>query len=559
MFASLTGWSSSGHQIQAISTMSRKSLSRSSISCKQMAESRVLRYDFFNRCFVVDVTQTTTEGQAEEKQDEKHLLERRMAAVLGNNVCRSSLDQKEQQLSDFCLMLKLYPIGSFSPEFWQLFEESLLRFLSLPDQQFVVSDLTYLFHLISGTKRRPIKVLRRISDLICDPDTRMDLLEHKPRGQKNDRIAGKSITSGSLSEDLCLLIHSMCKTAFLDGPLLQHACDLLLRLQDRHLALRQVKRNTLTSCLIALGQMRFKHTGLLDAVTGSIPDTGSSRRPYHANELMALINTLAVVDHRPPDFEKVVQRFVIPVVTGSMDSISDPVLIQFFWSLAYFNLLDSHLVASILQPNGRIMSGIKNRVHQKDDSVWTEVAKLRQIRAVAVHEMGITDPKVVPQDDLLTDVSSDVRRRRAGDATAFATSVTDSLNLFLPKGVSMQTNVPTELGFEVDARFCVNVSLKALRLEEWVENKDGKLPDGFQVLNLLTCTFRSCLLSPTSEAEARQPVGQMLLQQRLLKKACNQSVVLIDDLSFVSKADAVARVNYLQQKIRQTVCDATFD
>lgn len=485
---------------------------------------RVLRYDRFHRCFVVDVSQVDqTVAPA------GNVLEQKMASVLGHNVSKS-LD-KYQDIKDFCLILKLYPMGSFSPEFMQLFEDALFRFLSLPDQRFDLQDLTYLFHLVSGTKRRPIKVMKRLSELIMSDTQVVD----------NERSKVKH-------EYICLMVYAMQKTMFLDVDLLQKLCDILTR--DSH-RLVDVKKNTMTSLLIALGQMRFRHVPLMDAITSLIPLANTSRKPLNPNAMMALVNTLARINYRPPHLTDVCVKHVLPNV--GLDLIAEEAVVDFVWSLSFFKLADDHIIGYLLNPNGRIMRRINDRIVCCDTKVWADVAKLQNIRSVAVNEMGFTCP------ELQLPVDSVCKVCRSHDCSVFASTVIDTFNLFIPKGSHMQTGVTSEFGFEIDARFYINASLKTLslddvrRLQTAATSGDddvskGSLPDGYVLVNVLTASFRTTLSNESSGI-----AGQLELQRRLLKNVAKQAVVVVDAANLMSKSDAVTRVNYLQQLIRNAL------
>lgn len=518
MFMSLTSWKKSHVGMSTTKQITTMSRTMSGGTCNT---SRVLRYDFFNRCFVVDVSQVDEAGK-----ESSNILEKRMAAVLGNNVSQT-LD-KYQNIEDFSLILKLYPMGSFSPEFTQLFEDALLRFLSLSDRKFDLQDLTYLFHLISGTKRRPIKVMKKISDLIVHDQVTNERTSYNRSKLKQEYIA--------------LMISAMSKTMFLDAPLLQKLCDILTA---EGYKLREVRKNPMTSLLIALGQMRFKHTPLMDTITAMAASLGGTRTPFNPNELMALVNTLARLNYRPPDFGNICVKHIIPNV--GLDVIPEQACIDFVWSLSFFNLLDHHILGYLLNPNDRILRSIRSRIAARDNSVWSDVSKLMNIRAVAVHEMGLRCPEIVLPVDKID------KPARSNDCTAFATTVIDTLNLFIPKDSHMQTGVMSELGFEIDARFCINASLRSLSLDQ-VKNMRAKgdssdsLPDGYYTVNVLTSSFKTTLLNAGNEI-----TGQLELQRRLIKNILKQPVLVVGTLNLMSKSDAVARVNYLQELIRDAL------
>ena len=432
-----------------------------------------------------------------------------------------------EYIKDFCLILKLYPMKSFSPEFTHLFEDALLRFLSLPDQKFDLQDLTYLFYLISNTKRRPIKVMRRISELIVN-----DLV--------TDAGDDRGARSKTKHENICLMIYGMFKTMFYDAPLLQKLCDILTADENK---LKDVKRNTMTSLLISLGHMRFKHVPLLDLITSIVPAAASTRKHMNANEMMALVNTLARVNYRPAAFTDICVKHILPNV--GLDLIPEEACIDFVWSLSFFNLADDHIVGYLLNPSGRVMQRIKKKVINRDSAVWSDVSKLMNIRAVAVHEMGFSCPEIVLPVDRIEPAA------RSNDCTAFAATVIDTFNLFIPKGSHMETGIQSDLGFEIDARFCINACLKSMSLDEvrkLTAGNNGSLPDGYYMVNVLTGSFRTTLLN-----EGNEMTGQLELQRRLLKKVMKQPVLVVDSISLMSKSDAVARVNFLQELIRDSL------
>ena len=444
-----------------------------------------------------------------------------MTQSMGNELMKEMPYYKT--LKDFSLILKLYPLGSFTPEFMHVFEEYLSDFLIKNEKHISLEDLTYLLNLLALTKKRPVKILRTLSSIL------MISLDKDPTLLDPEYIA--------------TTVYSLNKLSYNDVDLYTKICDSLVELDPP--VMMTIKRNTLVSLLTSLGQGRFLHQPLLDNLVSSVKDTMASRRPLSSSELACILITLAKLGYRPSALNDISRDFIIPNVTREQTS-SDGVWIDYLWSLAFFNLVDKNhpLMKQVLDPSSLLVQSIQDKIRDGEVSCRTDLSKIFNIQAF-YGSLQSSQKKRKSKSKTKEEVSDCLLEppSRSQDCISFCKSVTDHLNYFVPKGSHMELGVKTNMGFNIDARFVISSDLKALSLE-----KVSSIPQGYHRINVLTASFRQTLLNhPT------RPTGQVKMAAQLIKEVLGETVVVVTPTPFFSKNDSVQKVSFLQTLIKDAI------
>ena len=456
-------------------------------------------------------------------ESSRSFLEKKMTQALGNELAKQVPTYKT--LKDFSLILKLYPLGSFTPEFMHVFEEYLLNFLEKSENDISTEDLTYLLNLLSSTKKRPIKILKTISTHLSNRFERCKLIDTLE------------------AEHLAGTLFALNKLSYNDIELLTKLCDVLSNMDPSFVP--NIKRNTFVSLLTSLGQLRFLHEPLLNQVMKSLPHIMTSRRAFGSPELACIFITLSKLGYKPKNLNDICQEYILPNVKQNKIR-HESVWIDFLWSLAYFDQVDrSHpLMKEVLDPRSPFVKSIEDRVNDGDVSCRTDLSKILNIQALLLGSPSSQEKLVFGQEERVDQLFEPPPRSQ--DCLAFSRNVTDTLNFFVPRGSHMELGVRTKLGFTIDARFVVSSDLKTLALDKFTSSP--VIPEGFHRVNILTASFRQSLLNDPTQAS-----GQIKMAERIIKDVLRETTVVVTPSPFFSKNDTVQKVSFLQKLIREAI------
>lgn len=446
-----------------------------------------------------------------------------MTQAIGDELTRQMPSYKS--LKDFGMILKLYPLGTFTPEFMHVFEEYLIDFLSKTKDSISTEDLTYLFNLLSGTKKRPVKILKIMSTALM---IRFENSKETANAMEAEHLAG--------------LVFALNKLSYFDIPLLTKICDVLTEVEPSVVV--EVKSNTIVTLLTSLGQIRFLHKPLMDKILKAVPEIMSSRKVLRSPELACLLITLSKLGYKPDGLDEICRDFILPNVKRSEVRL-ESVWIDFLWSLVYLDLVDkSHpFMKDVVNPSSSLVKSIEDRIREGEASCRTDLSKVLNMQALLLAPSSSSSSRLIltKEDDLVYEPPA-----RSNDCQAFSASVTDTLNFFIPRGSHMELGIRTKLGFSIDARFVISSDMKTKSLDKLTSA--SKIPKGFHRVNVLTASFRQSLLNEPTEA-----TGQVKMQARLVKSALKETVVIVTPNPFLSKNDSVQKVSFLQKLIKDAI------
>jgi hypothetical protein len=416
-----------------------------------------------------------------------------------------------------------------------VFEEYLVDFLGRNTNSIYSEDLTYLLNLLSSSKKRPIKVLKAVSDLLL---TRLAHSSFQP--EEAEHLAGT--------------LFCLNKLSYIDKELLEALCKNLTQV-DPSVAVC-IKRNTLVSLLTALGRFRWCHEPLLSRILNSVPDIMKSRRVLGSHELVCLLVTLSKLGYKPSNLKDIWEKNIRNNIVR--DKISqESVWIDFLWALAFLDLAGKKdpLMKEVLDSSSPFVKSVELKVREGDVASRTDFCKILNIQGLL---LGSPSSNGRRKRDPVTfgkqeeggegDKSLFEPPPRSQDCLSFSKNVTDTLNFFIPQGSHMELGIRTNLGFTIDARFVISADMKTLALDKVPSLPSLLVPQGLHRVNVLTASFRHTLLNDPSQA-----AGQLKMYARIVREVLGETVVVVAPDPFSSKNDAVQKVSLLQKLIKEAI------
>jgi len=287
---------------------------------------------------------------------------------------------------------------------------------------------------------------------------------------------------------------------------------------------------SVASFLIAFGQLKWRHTALLEAFTEWFQRNFEQCRVH---DLVSYILTLAHVNFLPMGSE-VLFPMLLPRVT--LESVrSEVIWINVVWALTVLQKATPDHFKSVLTPDfGQKLQDL----HKYQAQAYQK--KLLIINAAATLEMpdykGLQVSKFNIQDSM--------PQLDKGDKT-LKNSVVDTLSNYIPRGKYLSCDKRLFADVYVDAEFIVDKDCKPVPLEEYSQNineKNKKFNPGTHRVALVVQDFKDFTLHNVTLT------GHSSLVVHILKKM-GYVVMQIPFTEYNCQASTVKRLQYLQQKI----------
>jgi len=284
----------------------------------------------------------------------------------------------------------------------------------------------------------------------------------------------------------------------------------------------------LRSVLRSLGQMKYLHTPLLEAImTWYTRDLESEARRMEVKDMTTLLLTLATLDHVPLEHSRLLD-LIVKELGDASSSLPENVWLDTVWSLTVLGKVTHNQLQSVL--NSNFYNVI---LYQSSSKQIGNTMKVLNINAAAkLLIQDYTGSTLSVEDDALM---KNIKVYPGVAKVQYNKSVLEAFSTLFPPPRLSSLEVNTLMGFVAEAEAVLDADGRPLAVQEFSDGYGAKapskpLPEGGRRLTLVTASFQDCLLGG-------QMSGVTSLNVRLLEAMGHKVLV----------------VNYTQWPVRDTL------
>ena len=285
----------------------------------------------------------------------------------------------------------------------------------------------------------------------------------------------------------------------------------------------------LRSVLMSLGQMKYLHSPLLEAImTWYTKDMGSESSKMTVKDMTTLLITLATLNHVPSEHTKLLDH-VSKEIWDASSSLPEHVWLDTVWSLTVLGMVTHEQLHSVLNSNFYNVMQLKNK------NIGNTLKFLNINAAAKLLIEDYSGPTISVQDDALM---KEIRVSPGLAKVQYNKSVLEAFSPLFPPPRLSNLEVNTLLGFVAEAEAVVDGYGRPLAVQEFSDSYGSKppvkpLPEAGRKLSLVTASFQDCLLGG-------QLSGVTSLSVRLLE-ALGHDVLVISYTDWPVRDSLVSR------------------
>uniref|UniRef100_T1JF43 RAP domain-containing protein n=1 Tax=Strigamia maritima TaxID=126957 RepID=T1JF43_STRMM len=381
-------------------------------------------------------------------------------------------------------------MGNFSKDFVGKLENRSMELMETSGSD----DISKLFASLSEIKHRPVPLLRSMAFYLM---------------KQKEKLSVKQATS---------VLCAMNSLRFPDSALLGRLSN------DLVLEIDQVEKASVIGAILTnLGQIRWKHAGLMKCLTEWIVKNMDKCQPQH---LTSYLITAANLNYSPTDvsiFDKISAKLTEKSVTVP------EVWLDVVYSLVIKNKAKPFHLVSVLKPE---FSKAITSPHTK--------IKLATVRSFSKFEHPNYKHPLTSINDLTVVKPKEV--------TLNNSAVLATLQNFIPTDRFMKCNKIALDCIPIEAEFIVDSNGKSLPIADYKEilDKNSPLPHGTFKVALLVRHFRDYLMN------SQELTGGNALSNKLLEKL-NYRVIEVPYSEFVAASTTLKKVQYLKSLITTSI------
>jgi len=299
----------------------------------------------------------------------------------------------------------------------------------------------------------------------------------------------------------------------------------------------------LRSVLRSLGQMKYLHTPLLEAImTWYTRDLESEARRMEVKDMTTLLLTLATLDHVPLEHSRLLD-LIVKELGDASSSLPENVWLDTVWSLTVLGKVTHNQLQSVL--NSNFYNVI---LYQSSSKQIGNTMKVLNINAAAkLLIQDYTGSTLSVEDDALM---KNIKVYPGVAKVQYNKSVLEAFSTLFPPPRLSSLEVNTLMGFVAEAEAVLDADGRPLAVQEFSDGYGAKapskpLPEGGRRLTLVTASFQDCLLGG-------QMSGVTSLNVRLLE-AMGHEVLVVNYTQWPVRDTLVSRVKLLDDRVKKII------
>ncbi|XP_042225535.1 FAST kinase domain-containing protein 4-like [Homarus americanus] len=332
-------------------------------------------------------------------------------------------------------------------------------------------------------------------------------------------------------KQLCNVLFAMNTLNFPDPVLLEKvAQDLVPQVTDID------KPKLVGSLLFCMGQMRWRHTSLLEVLSEWIE---KNMQVCPMITLTAIINTLSTVSYMPSNSDSLFNVLVPKLIPSAF--VKKTAWLDVVWSLCVLDRATEEHISSVLEPS------FVSNIPSADQHLRMGIKlKLLNINAVAKLKMASYNGSYLDLANF-----KDVIITKGRDDLKLSKHIQIMLHNFLPPPRYIRENIQTTMGICVNAELLTDKKGKPLPIQDYSKSfgeydNCKPLPEGAVKLALFVWGYRDYTIG------SQELIGINKLAMQLLEKQ-DYKVVNIPFYEYNVKAKTLKNVQYLETKIKEAV------
>ncbi|KAL6422068.1 hypothetical protein ACFW04_010850 [Cataglyphis niger] len=311
------------------------------------------------------------------------------------------------------------------------------------------------------------------------------------------------------------LLYSMAVLNFPDKVLLEKITSDLLECIPK-----STNAVTNTSIITSLGFLRYKNEDVLNAFCNTLFKKSIN---YKFHNYSSILQTFAALQFKSENASSFIKNFA---AQSDPAKISSAEWLDIVWSLAVLGDVRPRHVQFVLDSTfiEELMGSSKLNVSKK--------LKLLNINAVAQFMLKDYKGPLLNKD---SEVFNNIPLVRSKEKQMYIDALSETLTKLLPSSSYFKTNLNTNMGFLLDAEYCINDQHKFIKVEDWNEqSKDVK-----RIAIMVHDYHDYC-------RGQNDLIGSTYLYTQLLKaRGYNLITISYENFSIQDKIDK--RVNYLKK------------
>ncbi|XP_074598565.1 FAST kinase domain-containing protein 4 [Brevipalpus obovatus] len=426
----------------------------------------------------------------------------------------SEIDAAIERETDLSLLIRLYKRmdDRLSPSIINAVDNRLTNsFSALTVGEIDPNMLMKMLVMITDHKKRPTPLLKSIYTAL----KAADLNEYPEPGHLVNAICAINILN------------------FPDAQLLEKLGQALINLPDWTM---KVKASSISALLVACGKMNWRFAPFLDVIASDF----AKRNFYSSPQMISFTLAAARVDHKPINFDEIVEKNILPEVIKSFESSQNPLLwLDFVYSLAILDSAPADIIKSVLDKE--FLENLK----KFPDAEYAKWKLLNLITKANLLKLNI---------DETLDLTSFKPPPRPSPTLQQGAFVTEHLKNFIVRDKFLATSLVSPVGGYIDAEFIVDKDLKALPMEEYgthnLPDSMKDLPPGFKRICVIAAGFKETILD--------QPlaIGSIRFMSDLLSQTQNDTKALVlTQLDINPMISTIDRIRCLKGKIENVFVD----
>ncbi|KYN34195.1 Protein TBRG4 [Trachymyrmex septentrionalis] len=310
------------------------------------------------------------------------------------------------------------------------------------------------------------------------------------------------------------LLYSMAILNFPDKVLLEKIASNLLKCipKNKNAALNK-------SLITSLGFLRYKNMNILDAFCDTLFMKSIN---YKFLDYSAILQTFAALQYKSQKANLFLEKFA--ECASPFENLSWIEWLDITWALAVLDAMKPRHVQILLDP--AFMK--KNTLNQLNIS---KILKLLNINAVAQFVLKDYEGPFLKKDSELNNVSI----VRSKEKQMYINALLETLTEILPSSSYFKINCDTNMGFLLDAEYCIDSEHGFMKVEDWNEQSNN-----VQRIAIMLHDYHDYCIGQNDL------VGSQYLYTQLLK-ARGYEIITISYKYFSVKDNIKKRANYLKQ------------
>ena len=204
----------------------------------------------------------------------------------------------------------------------------------------VLGDLVLILNQLGRKKRRNLPLLKAIAFYICKHKNMLDIKQISDCLYSFNQLSFKVMSVVDLRND-----DWRADVCFQDKISVESLCSELVN------KVAEVESSpVLRSLLTSLGQLKYRHLPLMDAIMSWYQAKLDIGTPLATKDMTTLVRTLASINYCPEKHSKLLNH-VVQEISQLKKSLPELVWLDAVWSLTLIGLVNTDLLESVLNTN----------------------------------------------------------------------------------------------------------------------------------------------------------------------------------------------------------------